>query len=295
MTPEPEPNERAEWLAWRKLGIGASDIAALIGMNKWASPMSVWTDKLGLSPLDEDNDYLEYGRRAEPMLVGYFEDRNPGLFVVDCQHRAVHPEVPWHRATVDGFVTEHPDGDPLGVVEFKTTGYEEWTEIPDAYACQVQWQMHVTGTPHAWFGVLHNRRYRTYEMKRDDRAIATLVEVADRFWHDHVLAEKPPPADAHDATAKALAVAYPDPVEGARASLDGVRWALNLRAEAKAATAEAKVNIARADNAIKAALGDAEVGTLEGEEVITWKKQDRDGYTVKPSSRRVLHLIGGKS
>jgi putative phage-type endonuclease len=288
-------DERTEWLAWRKLGIGASDIAALIGMSKYASPMSIWTDKLGLSPMDEDNDYLEYGRRAEPMLVGYFEDRNPGLFVVDCQARIVHPEVPWHRATLDGYVVEHPDGGPLGVVEFKTTGFDVWDEIPDAYACQVQWQMHCTGTSHAWFGVLHNRKFCTYEVERDDRAIATLTEVADRFWNDHVLAEKPPPADAHKATADALAAAYPDPVEGAAAPLDDVADALAERARIKAVQSDAKVDLARAENAIKAALGNAEVGTIGGEPVLTWKKQHRDGYTVKPTTYRALNLIGGKS
>ena len=139
MTDAPAPvDDRTEWLAWRKLGIGASDVAALVGMSNYASPMSVWTDKLGLSGPDEDNDYMEYGRRAEPMLTGYFEDRT-GLFVVAQQERAIHPDHPHHRATLDGLACEHPDGGPLGVVEYKTTGWGAWDEIPDAYAIQKAW------------------------------------------------------------------------------------------------------------------------------------------------------------
>jgi len=287
--------ERTEWLAWRKSGIGASDVAALIGMSNFASPYSVWADKMGLSDPTEDNDYMEFGRRAEPMLTGYFEDRHPGLFVVDQQARCEWPGNPVHRATLDGRVVEHPDGVPVGLVEYKTGGFDLWDEIPDAYACQAQWQMHCDNQDRVWFGVLHGRVYRTYVIERDDRAIAVLKATVDEFWNDHVLAEKPPPADAHKATAKAIADAYPEPVEGEAVDLTDIAWALELRAAAKETMGNAKVEIARAENAIKAAIGDAEVGTLKGDPVISWKLQTRDGYTVKPSTFRQLRTIGGKS
>lgn len=298
LTPTERPealaiDARREWLAWRKQGIGASDVAALIGMSKWASPMSVWTDKMGLAGPDEDNDYLEYGRRAEPMLTGYLEDRT-GLFVVDQQARAVHPDHPHHRATLDGRVVDHPDGEPIGVAEYKTAGWEVWDEIPDAYACQVQWQMHVDNQPHAWIGVLHDRKFRYYEMDRDQRAIDSLVEIVDEFWTVHVLGEKPPPADAHKATASALGRAFPDPVEGEAVDLDDLLWALDLREQAKAKASEAKFEIAKADNAIKAALGNAEIGRVNGVPIISWKQQTRAAHTVKASTFRKLTTLGAK-
>jgi putative phage-type endonuclease len=291
LTPE---DERTEWLAWRKGGIGASDISALLGMSNFASPMSVYLDKLGLSGPDDDNEYMEFGRRAEPMLVGYFEDRHPGLFVIDCQARVESEANPVHRCTLDGRVVEHPDGEPIGVAEWKTGGFDVWETIPDAYACQVQWQMHVDQRDHAWFGVLHGRKFRTYEVERDQRAIDFLVEAADEFWTNHVLAEKPPPADGHRATTEALGLAFPDPVEGEAVDLDEVQWALNLREEAKATMANAKVEIARSENAIKAAIGDAEIGHIKGEPIITWKKVSRNGYEVKPTTYRQLASIRAK-
>lgn len=289
-----DADERTAWLAWRKLGIGASDVAALCGMSTFASPMSVWADKMGLTPPDADNDYMEFGRRAEPMLTGYFEDRNPGLLVLDQQARVVHPDHPHHRATLDGRVVEHPDGDPLGVVEYKTGGFEVWDEIPDAYAIQVQWQMHVDQRDHAWFGVLHGRKYATYEADRDQRSIDMLIEVVDGFWHDHVLAEKAPPADAHRATAQALALAYPVQVAGESVPLDDLQWALDLREQAAAQLSDAKFNKERADNAIKAAIGDAETGTLAGEPIVTWKAGTRAAYTVEAKTVRTLRTVGRK-
>ena len=284
---------RDEWLAWRKFGIGASDVAALVGMSKWASPMSVWTDKLGLTGGDDDNDFTEFGRRAEPMLTGYFEDRT-GLTVRDQQAAVVHPDHEHHRCTLDGRAYESEAGTvPLGPVEYKTTEFGAWSSIPDAYAIQVQWQMHVDRAERAFFGVLHGKRFATYEVERDDKVIGQLVEVVDRFWFDHVLTEKAPPADSHEATGRALAAAFPDPVE-ADVPLDDLLWALGMREQAKAKASEAKVEIARAENAIKAALGDAEYGTVQGERVISWKQQNRDGYTVKPTTFRAIRYLGEK-
>lgn len=280
---------RADFLAWRKFGIGASDVAALFGMSPWASPYSVWADKLGLS-VDEDSEILEYGRRAEPMLKGYFEDRT-GLYVIGEQDRCVHPEHTHHRATLDGLAAESPDGDPLGVVEFKTTSARPWEgSVPDQYAIQVQWQMHVSGHQHAWVGCLHNRQFRVYEVERDQRVIDLAVERVDAFWNEHVLTEQPPPADASEATARAIAAAFPQHVDGATVALDDLAWAFDLRADAKERAAAAKADISKADNAIKAAIGDAEIGTLAGEKVATYKTQHRAEKVVKASTFRTLRI-----
>jgi len=287
-------DERSEWLDWRRGGIGASDVAALCGMSPWASPMSVWADKRGLST-DEDSDVMEFGRRAEPMLTGYFQDRT-GFGVRGQQDRCAHPDNPHHLCTLDGWVFESPAavGEPLGIVEYKTTGRGAWDEIPDNYAVQVQWQLHVTGQQHAWMGVLHDRTFRTYPVERDERSIAVLVDVVDRFWTDHVLTGNPPPADAHRATSKALADAYPEPTPGVAADLDDVLWALDLREQAKAAISDAKFDMAKAENAIKAALGDAEVGRIKGEPIISWKQTTRKGHTVAASTFRQLRTLGAK-
>ena len=64
---------RAEWLRWRRSGIGASDIAALLGISPWASPFSVWADKLGLLPDEEldDDDVREFGRRLDALALEF--------------------------------------------------------------------------------------------------------------------------------------------------------------------------------------------------------------------------------
>ena len=35
---------REEWLKVRKLGLGGSDMSAVLGVNQWRSPLDVWLD-----------------------------------------------------------------------------------------------------------------------------------------------------------------------------------------------------------------------------------------------------------
>jgi predicted phage-related endonuclease len=43
----PAEASREEWLAARRLGIGGSDIGALLGASPWSTPLDVWADKTG--------------------------------------------------------------------------------------------------------------------------------------------------------------------------------------------------------------------------------------------------------
>ena len=39
-----------EWHAWRAEGLGASEVAGVLGISPWATPWSVWARKMGLLP-----------------------------------------------------------------------------------------------------------------------------------------------------------------------------------------------------------------------------------------------------
>lgn len=45
-----------EWLEARKQGIGGSDMAAILGFNKYRDAVSVWLDKRGELPPVEENE-----------------------------------------------------------------------------------------------------------------------------------------------------------------------------------------------------------------------------------------------
>src|SRR3989304_7177986 len=54
-----------EWLAIRQKAMGRTDAHGILGVSTWASPLSVYADKLGLADPQKDNDRLEWGRIME--------------------------------------------------------------------------------------------------------------------------------------------------------------------------------------------------------------------------------------
>lgn len=265
------------WLEWRRVGLGASDVAAIVGLSPWTSRWALWADKTGLIPPDDsDSEAMEFGRRFEGLAVPWFAERRPGLVVAGQQQWCTHSDHLWARCTVDGFVFKdgEPTADALGTFEVKTDhrhGPDAWeTEIPAHYQCQAQWQMYVTGMQRTWFAVLHTfGRFRIYELVRDEADIALLVAAASTFWDDHVLTGIPPVVDGSEATTAALAQAWRDPagaIEVDPALLDAVTAATAALKAAKDADTEAR-------NRLRAALGDRTDATVDGRLVASWRPQ----------------------
>ena len=277
---------RAEWLAWRRTGIGASDVAAILGISPWASPFTVWLDKLGLLSDEEldDDDPKEFGRRAEAMVGPWFADTT-GLQLAGEQLWLTSKDEPWMLATPDALVAPaeaewtnllapFPDL-ALGPLEIKTDFGKPWAEIPAHYQAQGQWQMAVGGWDRMWFAVLHGRRFRTYELERDQADIDMMIERAGAFWVNHVLAEIPPPIDSSEATAQALARLYPTAEKGTTADLADVAGAFTMLAEAKRARKAAEEQESAAANVIRWAMKDAEQGLVNGAKACTLGTQTR--------------------
>jgi putative phage-type endonuclease len=278
---------RADWLAWRRSGIGASDIAGILGISPWASPFSVWVDKLGLLPDEEldDDDPREFGRRAEAMLGPWFRDRT-GLELADEQMWLTSKDEPWMLATPDAVVCEPGGGTTLvdstggdrpalGPLEIKTDFGKPWAEIPAHYQAQGQWQMAVGGWDRMWFAVLHGRRFRVYELARDQADIDMMTSRAGAFWADHVLAQVPPPIDSSDATDRTLKLLYPE-ADREAVELDAMgHLALLQMREFKAQGKEIEAGIKRCTSQLRAQMAGAEVGLIDGQAAVTLRTQTR--------------------
>lgn len=304
-------DEHAEWLDWRRGGLGGSDVAQLVpGLSPYGSPYALWADKTGIDTSEfEPSEAMRWGSLLENIILDEFSERT-GLHIDGRQAWCTHPIYPWARCTPDGFVVEtsqsvddepsepghgtpasdRGDGNPparwgaqvpvttpppgaLGVVQVKCSGWPaDWTDgIPAHIEAQVQWEMFVTGLPHAWVVVLmQGRRLDTYEMLRDDLAIARLVELAEHFWVHHVQGWNPPSTDGSEATSLALAAAYREAVTGIVVPLDDLEPIVAELADLRAERKRLDTRVRTAENQIKAALGPAEAGTLGDHEAITW-------------------------
>ncbi len=223
----------ADWLAARRRGIGGSDIAAIVGVSKYAGPTKVYYDKLGVLP-DEDNAAMERGRRVEKADRLKFADEHPELYVTDGPGLVAHPDRPIQLATIDGIAAEGPNSPPLAIVEVKTGssrdpewGEESTDEVPLPYLCQVTWYLDVFGLDVGYLAVLlDGRDYREYQIDYDAQLAAKLRGHAEAFWFRHVLAQVAPDADGLESTAQVLASQHnPKLTSEGQLDADVVGWA----------------------------------------------------------------------
>lgn len=270
----------ADWHAWRAEGIGGSDIAALVGLSRYASPTSLYYEKTGQLPDDrEDSERLRIGRRMEPVLADEFHDRT-GLFCMASQSLWAHKDWAVARCTLDGLGYEGDDIDersPLGTIEFKTDGRFAWPEgIPANIRAQCVWQMGVTGLPMSWLVVMFaGFRIQVYEIPFDDDAHkdwAFMLSTAAEFWR-HVETGDPPPYDDHEQTTRALEQIHePDPTRELDAD-DYSRDLVDRLRRAKATTKAAKATEDAMSNELRATLGDYCDLVDSGRVIASWRPQ----------------------
>jgi putative phage-type endonuclease len=269
---------REEWLDARSAGLGASDIASVLGFSGYDTPYEVWVEKTGGRPFEESQSAAaRLGDDLEPWLLsqaavilGRPVERTPARLYRDPVRR-------WRMASPDGAV----DG-LAELVECKTAGIASgygapagWTEdsIPLAYELQARWQMsvmladrvHVVGLV-AGMGVVH------HVVERDLGIEAELLAQVGQWWRQHVVEGVEPPLGAGDnAILKAL---YPHPT-AAEIDLDGTEAAEIVARYRKHRTAESDAKKAKEAEGVllKALLKEHAVGLLDGRPIVTWDEQ----------------------
>ena len=115
---ETENLSREEWLRYRQMGIGGSDVASLIGINKWKSPIELWMEKTGQkNQVIEENESMMWGHIMESVIRNHFMEIT-GKQVVEVNAVLQHPEYLHMLADVDG-ITIDDAGNPA-ILEIKT-------------------------------------------------------------------------------------------------------------------------------------------------------------------------------
>jgi predicted phage-related endonuclease len=145
--------------------------------------------------------------------------------------------------------------------------------------------------------------FRIYPVARDDELIEGLVELAARFWTDHVLGRVPPPGDP-DAREAALEALYPKNNGVILPRTPEAEHVYSRLRSIHAREAELKGEKTDAENAAKELLGEAdEVDGLFSWKAhrgkIDWKKaalaagvDEKGAELFRPPPHRVLQLKG---
>lgn len=100
-----------DWLAYRRMGIGGSDAAAVLGISPFRTAMDLYYDKRNLPiPNDDDGNWvaMEVGTLLEDLVARIFAQKT-GLKVYQRKSMFQHPYHPWMLADLD-YLVEMPDG-----------------------------------------------------------------------------------------------------------------------------------------------------------------------------------------
>ncbi len=198
-----------EWLEHRRKSIGGSDASAIIGMNNYSSPYTVWADKLGKIPPKEDNEAMRLGRDLEDYVAKRFTEET-GKKVRRENNILINPDIPFAHANVDRMIVGEDAGfeakttSALNVKRFKNGEY------PENYYAQCVHYLMVTGCERWYLGVLVlGIEFKWFVIERDEGEIEALRKSEADFW-EYVKSGEAPMVDGSDSTSETLRTIYPE-------------------------------------------------------------------------------------
>lgn len=193
---------REDWLSYRKLGIGGSDVAAIMGISPFATIRDLYNDKVGIEPaiMEEESNWVakEVGNRLENLVAEIFSKKT-GLTVFPVRKMFRHPLYPFMVADVDFFIL-YPDGS-YGILECKTCNYNakvKWEDgaIPDNYVLQVRHYLSVMNMDRAYIACLYGNNEQEYVIRQIERDVMEEKEIIaqeEYFWKEYVEKRIAPP------------------------------------------------------------------------------------------------------
>lgn len=266
--------DRDQWLAARTQGIGASEVATIVGLNPWETPYQLWRRKVGLDAPKPENTAMATGHILEDGVAQFWaratgreiiRNSRPDFMFVDAQHHElrVSPDrTYWLGGT--------RNDDNKGILECKTTRLViDQDDIPRHWFVQVQMNLGVaryTQGSLAWLSAAKGFEFDYRDLQFVPEFYEWLKHETLRFWHDNVLGGVEPPAVSpqdvilkYDHSTAGLTATADEDTYRAYCDLKEVRREIDALEDRKADL----------EGKLKAAFKDAEALAYNGETIAT--------------------------
>lgn len=212
------PVHTPEWHEFRKNGIGGSEIATILGMNKYDTVTRTFYEKIGaIPPRDFDNAKMFFGRYMEDKIaelweyydgseLGWIDNFKNNKIIRKCRNingYVVNPDYPWLFASLDRVQNVSGGinlltGEKLtteAVLEVKTLSFwsaSMWTDsIPISYLLQVHQYMIVLETDYAEIAILQDGSdFKIEKIQRDESLCEKIIDISKSFWYKLVVPAK---------------------------------------------------------------------------------------------------------
>ena len=182
----------SEWHAWRHGGIGASEVASILGCSPYQTAYQLWEEKrLPVANEGGDNMAMARGREHEPMVRAAYAFETDREYIPECFE---HPEYSFLRASLDGWDAENKEG-----IEIKSVGSAKIDEpIPYHHLVQVQTQMLVCAVDHwTYIRTTDGVNLKIERIEADQILQAEIFQACLAFW-SAVQSGIPPSYQAND-------------------------------------------------------------------------------------------------
>ena len=247
--------------------VGATDVSAILGENRWKSRSDVWYEKVHRVSSFSGSEAADLGNRLETAVRDLAADAL-GVHVVSSNPFRVVAGTPigvnldaWFDR---GGVTIPVEVKTAGLMNPHWAGMDEWGEdwsdqIPTQYTLQLHAQMMATNAPEAYLsGLIAGRGHAMFHVERSEDLCEMIREASIDFWA--CVRDRRDPGDLPSLATLAAIQRPPASVAGLGVDAAGVvaRWrrAVDLAKAADDAVDEAKAGVI-------AALGEAECGLFD--------------------------------
>lgn len=295
---------RDDWLKERTKGIGGSDVATILGLNPYKTPLQLWEEKTGKASGTTAGEAAYWGTVLEEIVAKEFSQRT-GMKVQKVNYMLSTGENGWMRGNLDRAVINPEIAGRVSVLkpekakesarllstdiglECKTASVymsDQWGDsqeaeilngkvmtdhkIPLYYETQIQWYMAVTGIKTFYVAVLiGGQDFRLYEVKRDQDVIDVIVSKCRDFWENNVLKDVPPAPVNVDDIKKLYSKDNGEMAEATNEQAVDIGELRNLKEQIKALKEQEEAVASR----LIMAIGEKTGLTLGGKKAVTYK------------------------
>jgi putative phage-type endonuclease len=260
----------------RSTGVGASEVAAVLGLSRYARPIDIAARKLRLIEEPEAGEPARWGNRLEQVIAdAYAEEEGiaPEFLVAPGTIR--HGDHPIVIATPDRLRLTSDGTRWDRNVQIKTASLRvahRWgegdDEVPDEYIVQVQWEMLATGLARTDLPVLiGGNEMRIYRLDADPELQGHILESVERFWRDYVAKGELPPPDGTPQWSEFLKRRFPRDERPLIAATEEARELISRLRDARGRREAAEAEEEQLKQKVQELIGDAAgIGGL-----CTWK------------------------
>lgn len=195
-------HDEAEWLEFRKTGIGGSEIAAIFGEHPFITAQELWERKTGRTGETEVTLPMIKGRYMEDPAAAYYSELTGRKLRRQPARR--HPDYPFLLASVDRQVLAGPKN-PTMALEIKVPGWRTVSEVRRLglrpyMILQAQQEALVWDYDFTAFALLDAGHWHMihFDHPADRDTQEMIINEAGEWWEKYVLTDTPPPEQVRE-------------------------------------------------------------------------------------------------